>query len=65
MWSGTALVALGVIVLVASVMQHLTLIRELNSGTWRPGRISRNAVLLALLLALLGIAMAIYLVVLR
>jgi putative membrane protein len=64
-WSGTALVFLGVMVLAASVAQHLTLIRELSSGTWRPGRISRNAVLLALLLALVGVAMAIYLIVLR
>ena len=54
-FSGVALVTLGVIVL----------IRELSSGTWTPGRISRSAVLLATLLALVGIAMAIYLLVLR
>ena len=64
-FSGVALVTLGVIVLIASVAQHLILIRELSSGTWTPGRISRSAVLLATLLALVGIAMAIYLLVLR
>ena len=64
-WSGVALVFLGVIVLTASVVQHLTLIRELNSGTWQPGRVSRNAVLLALLLALVGVGMSVYLIVLR
>ena len=64
-FSGVALVTLGVVVLLASVAQHLILIRELSSGTWTPGRISRSAVLLATLLALVGIAMAIYLLVLR
>jgi putative membrane protein len=64
-WSGVALVGLGVIVLIASVSQHLTLIRELSSGTWKPGQASRNAVILASLLAFVGIAMAIYLLILR
>jgi putative membrane protein len=64
-WSGVAIVLLGVIVLTSSAAQHLTLIRELNSGTWRPGRISRNAVLLATLLALVGVAMSAYLLILR
>ncbi len=62
---GVALVFLGVIVLAASVAQHLSLIRELNSGHWRPGRISRNAVILASLLALAGIVISVYLLVLR
>jgi putative membrane protein len=64
-WSGVAIVLLGVIVLTSSAAQHLTLIRELNSGTWRPGRVSRNAVLLATLLALVGVAMSAYLLILR
>jgi putative membrane protein len=64
-WSGVAITFLGVIVLVAAVAQHFTLIRELNSGTWKPGRISRNAVLLALLLAVVGVGMAVYLIVVR
>ncbi len=64
-WAGVAIVALGVVVLAAAVHQHLTLVAELKSGTWQPGRVSRNAVALALLLALVGVGMAIYLVVLR
>lgn len=64
-WSGTAIVFLGVIVLAASVFQHLTLVRELSTRTWRPGRISRNAVALASLLALVGLAMSAYLLILR
>jgi putative membrane protein len=63
--SGTAIVALGVIVLIASVIQHLVLIRELSTGTWTPGRSSRNAIVLATLLALVGVALAIYLLIIR
>jgi putative membrane protein len=65
LWSGVALVALGVLVNLSAVLGHLRLIRELSSGTWQPGRISRSAVLLGLLLAAIGIAMAIYLVLVR
>ena len=64
-WSGVAIVFLGVIVLASSTMQHLAVIRELTTGTWQPGRISRNAVVLASLLAVVGLAMSIYLIVVR
>ena len=64
-WSGTLLVAIGVVVLAASIAQHLTLVRELSTGTWRPGRVSRNAVLLAGFLAVTGVGMTVYLLVLR
>ncbi len=64
-WSGVAIVFLGVIVLASSTMQHLAVIRELTTGTWQPGRISRNAVVLASLLAVIGIAMSVYLIVVR
>jgi putative membrane protein len=59
------IVFLGVIVLISAVAQHLSLIRELSTGSWQPGRISRNAVVLALFLAIIGIGMAVYLLVLR
>jgi putative membrane protein len=62
--AGVALVALGVIVLIASTMHHLKTVRELRAGTWGPG-ISRNAVVLALLLAVVGVGMAGYLLYLR
>ena len=63
--SGVAIVVLGVLVLIASVVQHTTLIRELHDGTWQPGRVSRQAVALAVLLALVGVGMAIYLLLIR
>jgi putative membrane protein len=65
LWSGVLLVALGVIVNLSAVYRHVQLIQELNSGTWRPGRVSRDAVVLGLLLAAAGVAMAIYLMLVR
>jgi putative membrane protein len=65
LWTGVALVALGVIVTLSSVLRHIQLIHELSSGTWQPGRISRDAVSLGLILAAIGIAMAIYLTLVR
>jgi putative membrane protein len=64
-WSGVALVALGVIVNLSAVLRHFQLIRELSSGTWKPGRVSRDAVTLGLLLAAAGIGMALYLIFIR
>jgi putative membrane protein len=63
LWSGVALVGLGVVVTVASAVRHFQLVRELSSGKWVPGRVSRDAVILALILAAVGIGMAAYLVV--
>ena len=65
LWSGVSLVALGVVINISAVIRHFQLIRELSSGTWRPGRVSRDAVILGLLLAAVGVGMAIYLVLLR
>jgi putative membrane protein len=65
LWSGVLLVALGVIVNLSAVYRHFQLIQELSSGTWRPGRVSRDAVVLGLLLAAAGVAMAIYLMLVR
>jgi putative membrane protein len=63
--SGITLVALGVVVILSSVIRHVQLIRELRSGTWIPGRVSRDAVILGLLLAAAGVAMCAYLVLVR
>ena len=65
LWSGVALVALGVIVTLSSVLRHIQLIHELSSGTWQPGRISRDAVILGLILTAIGIGMSIYLILVR
>jgi putative membrane protein len=59
LWSGVFLVALGVIVTLSAV------VRELRSGEWRAGRVSTDAVILGLVLAALGIAMALYLTLVR
>jgi inner membrane protein YidH len=65
LWSGVALVALGVIVTLSSALRHIQLIHQLSSGTWQPGRVSRDALILGLILAAIGIGMAIYLMLVR
>lgn len=64
-YSGVALVALGVVVNLSAVFHHVRTVKELRTGTWKAGRVSTQAVSLALLLAAVGIAMAIYLLFLR
>lgn len=63
--SGVALVVLGVIVLVAATFRHFQITRELSSGQWVAGRVSRDAVVLAILLALAGLLLAGYLIFVR
>lgn len=63
-YSGVALVVLGVIVLVSAVVHHIRTTKELRTGSWQPGRISRQAVSLASILAAAGVAMAVYLLIL-
>ena len=65
LWSGITLVTLGVIVNLSAALRHLQLIHQLSSGTWQPGHISRDAVILSLLLAAMGIGLAIYLMLFR
>jgi putative membrane protein len=65
LWSGVALVLLGVIVTLSSLVRHIQLIQELSTGTWRPGKVSRDAVILGIILAAIGIGMAIYLIFVR
>jgi putative membrane protein len=64
-WSGVALVALGVIVNVGSVVSHIAVVHKLKSGTWIPGQVSKSAVALAMVLALVGIGMTFYLLFVR
>jgi putative membrane protein len=65
LWSGVALVLLGVIVTLSSLLRHIQLIRELSTGTWKPGKVSRDAVILGVILAAIGIGMTIYLTLVR
>jgi len=62
MWSGVSLVALGVVVNVSAVVRHIQLVRSLRDGKWEAGRVSKEAVVLSLLLAMVGVGMAVYLV---
>ena len=62
LWFGTALIGLGVLVNIFSAFHHLRLMRELERGGYPPARPSTQAVLIAALLALIGLTMAVYLV---
>jgi uncharacterized protein (DUF302 family)/uncharacterized membrane protein YidH (DUF202 family) len=62
LWFGIALIAVGVLVFLFSAWHHLRLVRELNRGGPLASRPSTQAVLIALFLALVGLAMAIYLI---
>ncbi len=62
LWFGTALIVAGVAILLFSAWHHLRLMRHLDGGSTIPPRPSSGAVVVALFLALIGIAMAIYLV---
>ncbi len=64
-YSGVALVALGVIVNLAAVLHHIQTVHDLRSGSWVAGRVARNAVALALVLAAVGIGMGVYLLLLQ
>ena len=65
LWFGTALIAVGVVVFVISAWHHVRLVHELNRGGPVPSRPSTQAVTIALFLALVGLAMAIYLISVR
>ena len=65
LWTGTALVLIGVMVNAASTLQYLRNIRDLNEGLDVTGRPSTLGVVLASLLCVAGVAMAGYLVIMR
>ena len=60
-WLGTALIATGVSVNLGATWRHRRTVAELNRGQFGDRGPSREAVTLAWLLALVGVAMAIYL----
>jgi putative membrane protein len=65
LWFGTALIAAGVLVFISSAWNHVRLIRQLNGGEPSSAGASVQAIAIALFLALVGLAMAIYLVSVR
>jgi uncharacterized protein (DUF302 family) len=65
LWFGTALIAVGVLVNLSSAWRHVRLVRELDEGKPVSSRFLIQAVATALFLALVGLAMVIYLVSVR
>lgn len=64
-WLGTALIVLGVVVNIVCTWNHVRLVRELNRGGSAYNRPSSLAIAVAVILAILGAGMAIYLVSVR
>ena len=65
LWFGTALIAVGIIVNLASAWRHVQLVRQLDHGDSGSSGSLTQAVATALFLALVGLAMAIYLLSVR
>ncbi len=63
--TGVTLMVLGVLVNIVSSWEYVRTVRKLNSGTWIPGRISKTGVGLAVVLACLGVALTIYLLLIQ
>lgn len=61
-WFGTALIAAGVLVDAFAIWNHVRLVHQLNRGETEFTRPSSGAIALASFLALVGVAMAIYLI---
>jgi uncharacterized protein (DUF302 family)/uncharacterized membrane protein YidH (DUF202 family) len=62
LWFGTALIAVGVFVNLSAGWNHVRLVRELDRGEASHSHSSHQTVAIAVLLALVGLAMAVYLV---
>jgi uncharacterized protein (DUF302 family)/uncharacterized membrane protein YidH (DUF202 family) len=65
LWFGTALIALGVIVNIFAGSHHLRLVRELDRGETSHSNPTTAAVAFTYILALVGLAMTIYLITVR
>ncbi len=65
LWVGTALILIGVVVNLFSALQHIRFVRAVKLGTEVVDRPVTLAVVIALILAVTGVAMTIYLVFVR
>ena len=65
LWVGTLMILIGVIVNLFSAFQHIHFVRAVKSGTEVVDRPVTMAVVIALVLAVTGVAMTIYLVFVR
>ena len=62
LWFGTALITIGVIVNLFSAWRYMRLVGQLNRRQFVRRSVSKQGVIVAVLLALFGIAMAIYMI---
>jgi putative membrane protein len=60
-WFGTAIIAAGIIVNLFAIRRHRRLVGELHRGQSADYAASQEAIILALSLAVVGVAMALYL----
>lgn len=58
-FAGIALMALGVLVNITGAIDYTRTLRQLSTGNWIPGKISKMGLGLAVLLAILGTILAI------
>jgi putative membrane protein len=65
LWFGTVLIVVGVVMNAFAGWHHIRLVRELDHGETERSHPSTQAVAIAFFLALVGLAMAIYLVSVR
>jgi inner membrane protein YidH len=65
LWVGTGLILIGVVVNLFSALQHIRFVRAVKTGTDVVDRPVTMAVVIALILAVTGVAMTIYLVFVR
>jgi putative membrane protein len=65
LWFGTALIAVGVVVNIGAGWRHMRLVRALDRGDTTRSHPAAQAVTVAVLVALVGIAMASYLISVR
>lgn len=61
-WSGTAMIVLGVAVNIFAAWRHVQLVRALNMGETDFTKPSAMGLTVAIILAIVGLAMAIYLI---
>jgi putative membrane protein len=65
LWVGTALILIGVVVNLFSALQHVNFVRNVKRGVEVVDRPVTMAVVIALILAVTGVAMTVYLVFVR
>jgi putative membrane protein len=62
-WFGIGLVLMGVMVNLLAALQHTRFVHRLRKGAWNPNHVSRSGIAVAITLALAGVAVTAYLLV--